>query len=124
MATINTHRATDGTLSYRVRIRRKGQQTQTASFSTLKEARSWATMIEGNILAGRHFPHKKPQHTLSELLDRYVEDIMPRKTPETQKSHMAALHEKPFSPGHYVTSITYRESLMALPGQGQRIDLR
>lgn len=30
----------------------------------------------------------------------------------------------PFSPGHYVTSITYRESLMALPGQGQRIDLR
>jgi hypothetical protein len=30
----------------------------------------------------------------------------------------------PFSPGHYVISITYRESLMALPGQGQRIDLR
>ena len=30
----------------------------------------------------------------------------------------------PFSPGHYVTSITYRESLMALPGQGQLIDLR
>jgi hypothetical protein len=30
----------------------------------------------------------------------------------------------PFSPGHDVTSITYRESLMALPGQGQRIDLR
>ena len=32
--------------------------------------------------------------------------------------------EKPFSPGHYVTSITYREGLMALPGQGQLIDLR
>jgi len=30
----------------------------------------------------------------------------------------------PFSPGHYATSITYHEDLMALPGQGQRIDLR
>ena len=30
----------------------------------------------------------------------------------------------PFNPGHYVISITYRESLMALPGQGQLIDLR
>ena len=30
----------------------------------------------------------------------------------------------PFSPGHYVTSITYREGLMALPGQRQLIDLR
>jgi len=48
-------------------------------------------MIEGNILAGRHFPHKKPQHTLSELLDRYVEEIMPRKTPETQLSHHSVI---------------------------------
>jgi hypothetical protein len=30
----------------------------------------------------------------------------------------------PFSPGHYATSITYHEDLRALPGQGQRIDLR
>ena len=26
--------------------------------------------------------------------------------------------EYPFSPGHYATSITYREGLMALPGRG------
>ena len=30
----------------------------------------------------------------------------------------------PFSLGHYVTSITYREGLMALPGQGQLMNLR
>jgi hypothetical protein len=30
----------------------------------------------------------------------------------------------PSKPGHYVTSITYGEDLMALSGQGQRIDLR
>ena len=30
----------------------------------------------------------------------------------------------PPKPGHHVTSITYGEDLMALSGQGQRIDLR
>jgi integrase len=86
MATINTHTAKDGSKSYKVRIRRKGQPVQTASFSSLREARHWATIREGEILAGRHFPEKKPKHTLSELLDRYVHDIMPHKTPETQRS--------------------------------------
>ena len=86
MATINTHTAKDGSKSYKVRIRRKGQPVQTASFSSLREARHWATMREGEILTGRHFPEKKPKHTLSELLDRYVHDIMPHKTPETQRS--------------------------------------
>ncbi len=30
----------------------------------------------------------------------------------------------PPKPGHFVSSITYRQGLMALPGQGQCIDLR
>ena len=72
MATINTHKAKDGTLTYRVRVRCKGERVQTASFPTLKDARKWATMIEGDIIAGRHFPDKKPKHTLNALLDRYV----------------------------------------------------
>src|SRR5437867_12797055 len=60
MATINIHKAKDGNLSYRVRIQRKGRPVQTATFSTLKEARKWATMIEGQIIEGRHFPTRKP----------------------------------------------------------------
>jgi len=72
MAAINVHQANDGTKTFRVRVRRKGQPVQTASFSTLKDARQWATMIEGDIIASRHFPNKKPTHTLNELLDRYV----------------------------------------------------
>jgi hypothetical protein len=91
MAAINVHQAKDGTKTYRVRVRRKGESTQTASFSSLKDARQWATMMEGEIIAGRHFPTSKPKHTLSELLDRYVQEIMPRKTLETQRSHRAAV---------------------------------
>jgi len=48
-------------------------------------------MMEGEIIAGRHFPTSKPKHTLSELLDRYVQAIMPRKTLETQRSHRAVV---------------------------------
>src|SRR5712691_1250932 len=91
MATINVHQAKDGSKTYRVRVRQKGQPVQTASFSTLKDAKRWATMIEGDLIAGRHFPASKPKHTLVELLDRYVQDIMPRKTPETQRSHKAVV---------------------------------
>ena len=72
MAAINVHQAKDGTKTYRVRVRRQGKPTQTASFSSLKDARNWATMIEGEIIAGKHFPTKKPTHTLNELLDKYV----------------------------------------------------
>jgi hypothetical protein len=91
MAAINVHQAKDGTKTYRVRVRRKGEPTQTASFSSLKDARQWVTMMEGEIIGGRHFPTSKPKHTLSELLDWYVQEIMPRKTIETQRSHRAAV---------------------------------
>jgi len=56
MATINVHQTKDGSKAYRVRIRRKGQPVQTASFSSLKDARKWATMI------GRLRLHFFPSH--------------------------------------------------------------
>jgi hypothetical protein len=87
MATINTHTAQDGSMSYRVRVRAKGQQTQTATFPSLKDARQWAVMIEGELMTGKHFPTRKPKHTLAELLARYVQEIMTRKTLETQRSY-------------------------------------
>jgi len=85
MATINQHRAKDGSITFRVRVQRRGQRTQTATLPTLREARRWGAMVEGEIIAGRHFPVKSP-HTLSELLDRYAVDVMPRKSAETQRS--------------------------------------
>jgi integrase len=85
MATINQHRAKDGSITFRVRVQHRGQRTQTATFPTLRDARKWATMIEGQMIEGRHFPVKSPR-TLAELLDKYSTDIMPRKTAETQRS--------------------------------------
>ncbi len=91
MASINVHTSQDGVKTYRVRVRVKGQPLQTASFRDMTSARKWATMIEGQAIAGKHFPQKKPQHTLDELLSRYEQDIMPRKTPETQLAHQSVI---------------------------------
>src|SRR3989442_1794089 len=85
MATINTHRGKDGTLSYRVRIRMRGQPTQSASFPSLKDARRWAAMIEGQMIEGRHFPEKKFSHTFSELIALYYKDVHPQKSPKTRR---------------------------------------
>src|SRR5215471_3823322 len=92
MASISIHTSKDGVKTYHVRVRRKGEPTQCAVFPTLAQARKFATMLEGRVIEGRHFPQKKTQHTLNELLNRYCQDIMPRKTEETQRTHQAAIN--------------------------------
>ncbi len=42
MATIERRTGKDGQLVYRVKVRRKGQLPQTATFSNLSEASKWA----------------------------------------------------------------------------------
>ena len=81
MATFDHRIGPDGKIVYRVRIRRKGYATQTATFSKLSEAKQWAQMTEGAILAGRNFqvPEAK-KHTLSDLIDRYIRTILPQKS--------------------------------------------
>jgi len=51
MATMQTHHAQDGPTTYGVRVRRKGDPTQTAALPSLQDARQWATMVEGDISA-------------------------------------------------------------------------
>jgi len=84
MASINTHRAKDGTVTYRVRVRLRGAPVQTASFTTRQEALRWAKMRTAEVVTGKHFPDKTP-HTLSELVERYTHDVLSRKAPRTRK---------------------------------------
>ena len=91
MASINVHKARDGKITYYVRVRRKGEPIQTATFPSRKLALEWAKVVEGQMIEGRHFPTKKPQHMLQELLDRYVVDILPRKTEESQGSQISVI---------------------------------
>lgn len=82
MATIDKHTANDGKVTYRVRVRMKGHPLETASFERLTDARKWATQTEAAIREGRYFKTREAQrHTLAELVDRYLREILPGKRP-------------------------------------------
>jgi hypothetical protein len=73
MPTIEKRTKSDGKEVYRVKVRRRGYSTQTATFSRLTDARKWAQRTEAAIEEGRHFkPTEAKRHTLAELVDRYI----------------------------------------------------
>lgn len=80
MANIEKRIAQDGKASYRVKVRLKGYPVQTATFDRLTDAKRWAQQTEAAIREGRHFKTAEAKkHTLAELIDRYVRDVLPKK---------------------------------------------
>jgi integrase len=73
-----THK--DGTVSYRARVRIKGHPFLIQSFSSKTLAMKWKRDTESAIERGA-FAYEKPgsRHTLSELIDRYIEKVLPTK---------------------------------------------
>lgn len=72
MATIEKRRTSDGTSTYRVKVRVKGFTPESASFDRLTDAKDWGKKIESDMNAGRHFGQSK-RHTFNELADEYKE---------------------------------------------------
>jgi integrase len=84
LATIERRLTNDGTIAFRVKVRRKGTPTQTATFTRLTDARKWAQVTEGSVLAGRHFTTAEAKRrTVTDLVERYVQDILPHKSPSS-----------------------------------------
>lgn len=80
MATIEKRATDDGAISYRVKVRLKGHPVQSATFARLTDAKKWAAQTESAIREGRHFKTTEAKkHTLADLIDRYVRDILPGK---------------------------------------------
>ncbi len=73
-----THK--DGTVSYRARVRIKGHPVLIQSFASKILAMKWKRDTESAIERGS-FTYEKPgsKHTLSELIDRYIERVLPTK---------------------------------------------
>jgi integrase len=70
----------DGSSTNRARVRIKGHPSVSESFSTLTLAKKWKRNTESAIEQGRfQFPFQEKKHTLAELVDRYIESILPTK---------------------------------------------
>jgi integrase len=80
MATITERTAKDGSTRYLVEIRLKGYPRQTATFKRKTDAKKWIAATESAIREGRHFKTAEAKkHTLGELIDRYIKDVLPTK---------------------------------------------
>ena len=72
-----------GPYQWQTKIRRKGHPVQTKTFNTRAEAEAWASTVESEMARGVFVSRKEAESTtLTEALDRYEQEISPRK-----KSH-------------------------------------
>ncbi len=80
MATIEKRIGDDGKTSYRAKVRLKGFPPESATFERISDARKWAQHTESAIREGRYFKTAESRrHTLGELIDRYIKDVLPGK---------------------------------------------
>jgi len=84
MARIEKRSLKDGAARYKAIIRRKGVPMKTKTFRTRAQAEAWAKRLEVKILDRRALPSwEAEKHTVAELIDRYAEEVLPRK-PKSQ----------------------------------------
>jgi integrase len=72
MANIEKRVSADGKVSYRVKVRLKGYDVQTATFERLTDAKKWEQDTESAIRAGRYFKKSESKkRTVGDMLERY-----------------------------------------------------
>jgi integrase len=80
MATIEERISSDGSKSFRVRVRLKGRPAISATFNRKTDAKDWARSTEVSIKEGRYFKTAEAKrHTLGELINRYLDEVLPDK---------------------------------------------
>ena len=72
--------AKDGTVSYRVRIRHKGQPVISKTFKQLTHAKRWKRITDSDVEKGKYLHHARGEtQTLSKTIQRYIAEILPHK---------------------------------------------
>jgi integrase len=91
MAVIEKRKTKEGKIQYRVKVRLKGFPPQTSTHERMSDAKRWAQDTESAMREGRHFKTTEAKkHTLGELVDRYIRDVLPQKK-KSQKKQTAQL---------------------------------
>lgn len=86
MASIKVRKDKSGKPRYHVQIRIKGYPPQHDSFKRKTDAERWIQQTEAAIREGRHFKTSEAKkHTLGEMIDRYISDVLPTKSKSVYK---------------------------------------
>jgi len=85
-----------GNLQWEARIRKRGYPTTCKTFDTKAEAEQWAKGVETEMSKGQFVSTKEAEsYTLSECLDRYKEEYLPRlKDPRREISRANCLQSR------------------------------
>ena len=85
MATLTKRTDSKGNVTWQAKVRMKGYPAQSQTFPRKTDAQRWAYQTEAAITEGRHFATTEAKkHTVGDLLDRYIRDVMPTKKAKTQ----------------------------------------
>ena len=81
MAVFEKRTTSKGMITYRVKIRVRGRPPLSKTFDRLTDARRWASKVETEITQGKYFSRiEAEKHTISELIDRYLIEVFPKKS--------------------------------------------
>lgn len=110
MATIQKRERKNGPV-YRAMIRIQGFPEQTKSFKRLTDAKMWAQQTESDIRKGefKNVVKEASKHTLSKVIERYKEDILPSKAANTQRAESTWLTVWDRELGQYALSFITTE---------------
>jgi len=128
MGDITKRVSENGEISFRVRIRLRGHPLVSATFSSKSKAKEWIQLTEAAIREGRHFKHaESKKHTLGDLVDRYIRDVLPTKPKSLEKQTAQLLWWKAQIGKHLLSDVTpaliveYRDKLaLGITVQGNK----
>ncbi len=107
MASIKELKDKSGKIRYYVQIRIKGCPPQHASFKRKTDADRWIQQTEAAIREGRHFKtSESKKHTLADLIERYIENILPTKRKSIEKQTAQLNWWKDHLGCYYLSDIT------------------
>lgn len=93
MAEIKKRKKKNGEWSYTVCVRIKGSPMQSKTFSRRTDAQEWESKMETSIKENINFPKRKAQrYTVADVIDQFIEDELPKKTPKMQKEFLKSLN--------------------------------
>lgn len=107
MAAIEKRISDTGITTFRVKVRVKGVPTQSATFQRLTDAKDWAKITEGAIKDRRYFKNTEAKkRTLGNLIDRYIDDVLPQKPKSEAKQKSQLLWWKAKLGAYYLIDLT------------------
>lgn len=105
MASIQARKDGNGKTRWRVQIRIKGHPTVSKTFDRKTDAKEWAKQTETDIKRGQYFQSlESTKHTFGEMIDRYLKDVMPRKSKDGQRHQTHQLKRWKNELGSYTLS--------------------